>query len=113
MSKHGRITGYYDGYFGVDDDDNNVFFGKWIDESGRFSGFIRGVWSQHPNHNANINAVRHAGGRFDGEILDASEQPIGTLKGKYKSHPEFKKGFLQGRWKLDCDETEEYRDEGL
>lgn len=104
ISKNGRISGYFRGHFGVNDEGRNVFFGKWIGEGGRFNGFIRGLWEQHPNSHANPNAVRHAGGRFEGEIIDANRQVIGSLKGKYKSHPEFKRGFLQGRWELDCDE---------
>ena len=113
ISKQGRITGFLRGHFGVNDDGDNVFFGKWIGEGGRFHGFIRGYWEQHPSPHANPNAVRHAGGRFEGEILDAGEQVIGSLKGKYKSHPQFKNGFFQGRWKLDCNEIEADRDEGL
>ena len=92
---------------------NNVFFGKWIGERGRFQGFIVGRWDQHPNEHANPNAVRHAGGRFEGDILDGNRQKIGVLGGKYKSHPHFKKGFIQGRWKLDCNEVEDDRDDGL
>lgn len=107
ISKQGRISGYLRGHFGVNDEGDNVFFGKWIGEGGRFNGFIRGRWEQHPNQHANPNAVRHAGGRFEGVILDANRQEIGSLKGKYKSHPEFKRGFLQGRWELDCDEERE------
>jgi hypothetical protein len=38
---------------------------------------------------------------------------IGTLKGKYKSHPQFKRGFFQARWKLHCDEVEPDIDDGL
>lgn len=113
ISKQGRISGYLRGHFGVNDNGDNVFFGKWIGEGGRFRGFIRGRWEQHPNQHANPNAVRHAGGRFEGEILDANRQRIGVLSGKYKSHPQFKRGFLQGRWKLDCDQLEDDRDEGF
>jgi hypothetical protein len=105
ISKKGRITGFMRGHFGVNDAGERVFFGKWIGEGGRFNAFIRGRWEQHPNYHANPNAIRHAGGRFEGEILDANRQEIGSLKGKYKSHPKFKKGFLQGRWELDCDEV--------
>jgi hypothetical protein len=113
MSKQGRITGFLRGHFGVNDDDNNVFFGKWIGERGRFQGFIVGRWDHHPNEHANLNAVRHAGGRFEGDILDGNRQKIGVMGGKYKSHPQFKKGFFQGRWKLDCNEVEAARDDGL
>ncbi|MDH3891093.1 MAG: hypothetical protein OEV49_08400 [candidate division Zixibacteria bacterium] len=113
ISKKGRISGFLRGHFGVNDEGKNVFFGKWIGERGRFRGFIRGHWKQHPNHHANPNAVRHAGGRFEGEIIDANRRKIGVMGGKYKSHPQFKRGFFQGRWKLDCDEEEESRDEGL
>lgn len=113
MTRHGWISGFLRGHWGVDDDGQRVFFGKWISANGRFEGFLRGRWDQHPSHNANPNAVKHAGGWFAGEILNADELVIGTLKGKYKSHPAFKKGFFQGRWKLACNDIEPARDEGL
>jgi len=112
MTRDGRISGWLRGHWGVNDDGDRVFFGKWISRDGRFQGFLRGRWDQHPSHNANPNAVKHAGGWFKGDVLDANRQVIGALKGKYKSHPQFKKGFFQGRWKLGCDEYEPDREEG-
>jgi len=113
MTNTGRISGWLRGAWGVNDDGDNVFFGKWVSRSGRFEGFLRGRWDHQPNMHANPNAMRHAGGWFAGELLDANRQVIGTLAGKYKSHPSFKKGFLQGRWKLQCNEPERDVDDGL
>lgn len=113
MTRHGWISGFLRGHWGVNDNGQRVFFGKWISANGRFEGFLRGRWDRHPSHNASPNAVKHAGGWFAGEILNADELVIGTLKGKYKSHPAFKKGFFQGRWKLACNDVEPARDDGL
>ncbi len=117
MSHRGLITGFLRGHFGVNDEGRNVFFGKWISRNGRFSGFLRGRWEPLPGPHANQNAVMHAGGRFEGEILDESEMVIGKLRGKYKSHPRFNYGYLQGRWKLYCDEEDgsnpDFQDDGM
>ncbi len=51
-------------------------------------------------------ARRRGGGRFKGGIYDAHCDEIGVLRGKYRSHPSFKKGFLQGRWKLRCNSSD-------
>ena len=107
MSRKGLVTGYLDGWFGENEEGDNVFFGKWITLDGQFEGFMRGTYGFRPN--ANNNGLTHrqnAIGWFAGGIFNADEVKIGVLKGKYRSHPRFKNGFLQGRWRLDCNSIE-------
>jgi hypothetical protein len=99
----GLVVGYVNGHFGIDDQGQKVFFGKWVSLDGRFEGFLRGKWDYQPSPYANPNARRHAGGWFAGEVLNADGTPIGVVRGKYRSHPQFKNGFLGGRWKVHCD----------
>jgi len=97
-----EVQGYFQGHFKTDSTGQNVFVGKWIDKLGAFEGFLKGRWDEHPNDHANQRAFERAGGWFAGEIFNANADPIGVLKGKYKTGDEDAPGFLQGRWKLYC-----------
>ncbi|MCK4606842.1 MAG: hypothetical protein KAU35_06055 [candidate division Zixibacteria bacterium] len=105
-SRNGQAAGYVTGHFGVNDDGQKVIFGKLVSRDGQFEGFIRGTYDHHASRNANRHALRRAGGWFQGGIYDADGVEIGVLRGKYRSHPSFKNGFLQGRWKLRCNSIE-------
>lgn len=104
MDRKGRITGHLGGHFGISEEGRKLFFGKWVSRNGRFEGFIRGRYDQQPDRHANDSGVEHAGGWFRGEIFSAERAKIGILAGRYRSHPEQKRGFLQGRWKIKCPE---------
>ncbi|MBU0982954.1 MAG: hypothetical protein KKA42_03725 [candidate division Zixibacteria bacterium] len=108
-SQHGALAGYVEGHWGVDDNGDRVFFGKWISRTGRFEGLLKGTWRANPsvdNSNGTDNGTGHAyghsGGKFEGRIYDADQNPIGALKGNFRSNPHFPDGWFQGRWKLDC-----------
>jgi len=98
----GYTVGYYDGTWAVDTLGVKSFVGKWIHADGSFGGFLRGQWDYHPGYHANQNALRRAGGWYWGEIYDANGDPIGLMKGNYRSHPQFRNGSMNGRWKLRC-----------
>ncbi|MFH1685963.1 MAG: hypothetical protein ABIE70_00395 [bacterium] len=102
LTRSGWVTGYLNGHYGLNDDGLRVFFGKWITQSGECQGLLRGTYGPRPDHHANGNAFRRAGGWFAGSIFDADEVEIGVLRGRYRSHPAFRRGFLDGRWKLTC-----------
>lgn len=104
LSRAGFVEGYIDGHYGLDDDDRPVFFGKWITADGECEGLLRGTYGPNPNWHANDIARRRAGGWFAGSIFDANATEIGTLKGKYRSHPVFRSGFFTGRWKVYCNQ---------
>lgn len=112
----GFPSGYMRGHWGVNDNGRKVFFGKWISANGAFEGLIRGVWGNRPTTNANDLANRRAGGYFAGRIYNGEGTEIGALGGRYVSHPQHRHGFLQGRWKLYCNELQGFRnrfDDGL
>ena len=105
-NQHGMVVGYYKGHFGTDDSGQRLFYGKWISLNGEFEGFLKGTWDSHPHTNANDIAHRRAGGWYGGHIYSENGALLGSLKGKYKSHPHHKSGFMQGRWKIHCNEPD-------
>ncbi|RME28471.1 MAG: hypothetical protein D6800_03865, partial [Candidatus Zixiibacteriota bacterium] len=104
--KHGLITGFVRGHAGVNDNGERVWFGKWISRNGRFEGFLRGTWAPHPDMHANGMAHRRAGGWFRGGIYDANRNRIGELRGRYCDGRYMRDGFFQGRWRLNCPNTD-------
>ena len=105
FSRFGTIRGYVHGHYGVNDAGKRVFFGKWISESGKFEGLLKGTWQPHPSTNADETAMKRAGGKFWGNIYDATRQEIGKLKGRYRPADEENKGLFHARWKLNCPEA--------
>ena len=106
LTRSGWVSGYFTGHYGVNDDGVRVFFGKWITRNGECEGLLRGIYGPRPDQNTNTNALRRAGGWFTGNIVDAGGVEIGVLKGRYRSHPAFRRGFMAGRWKLYCDSVD-------
>jgi len=118
MSRSGWVAGYLEGHFGVNDDGDQVFFGKWINRSGEFEGFLRGIYGHngngdgHGNGNGNGNGddnrsdnaqgKYYGGGWYAGDIINANDQEIGVMRGRFRSAPERAKGFFAGRWKVRC-----------
>jgi len=105
FSGGGHVIGYLRGRYGQNDQGRNVFYGKWIARDGAFEGLLRGTWGQGPwTTNADVER-RCPGGWFAGRIFDADRTPIGLLSGHYGSAPDYRGGWFQGRWKLNCRET--------
>ena len=102
---HVGMAGYVQGNFGINDDKEKVFFGKWINRNGEFEGLISGTWKSSVPDNASESARRRAAGHLEGTIFDHDGNPIGQLKGVYKSGVKWPSGWFQARWKLDCDQT--------
>jgi len=107
MSGSGHLTGYLEGGFGKDSLGVNVFFGKWIDASGQFEGFLRGTWGHKPPTANEESNGKGPGGWFAGGIFDANGNAIGILAGRFHSAKEYKKGWFQARWKLNCPNAED------
>lgn len=105
MNKRGGIDGHLHGHFGENEHGRKVFFGKWISASGEFEGFLKGTYGWHPNEHANGQAFRRGTGWFVGKIYNSHRDEIGVLKGRYGNSPEDSRGFLQGRWKLRCNDA--------
>ena len=104
LSRIGYVTGYLNGHFGVNDDGLKVFYGKWITRNGQFEGLLRGTYGLTPGQGNAWGVLRNGAGWFEGGIFDADGSEIGVMKGRYKSHPWWRHGFFEGRWKLYCSE---------
>jgi len=107
FSGSGHVTGFLRGRYGQDDQGKNVFYGKWIDRDGRFEGLLRGTWGHHAISTEDEGTRNRPTGWFAGRIFDAERNPIGGLGGHYGSAPDFRAGWFQGRWKLNCDSRRE------
>ena len=102
ISKEGFVTGFVKGHFGVNNEGNNVLFGKYISRSGRFEGFIKGTYESSPD---DTNDPTKTTGMFQARIFNADRIAIGALEGKYRSGEYWEGGFMQGRWKIRCREN--------
>ena len=111
IDENGFITGFVNGFFGVNDKGQNVLFGKYISRNGQFEGFIRGTYHGRNNNNAT------AKGYFVAQIINAERVQIGVLEGRYRSDNDVNKGFMQGRWKTRCrtgmDNSEDSMNDGM
>ncbi len=103
LSRTGEVTGFVRGHYGSNDRGLRVLFGKWVDTSGSFQGFLRGTWTE-----AGRDEGTHFGGRarlvgsFGGEILDGEEQPIGAIRGRWRSTRGGFDGVFDGVWSKGC-----------
>ncbi len=96
IGEDGHISGFVHGHFGENDDGDNVIFGKYIGRDGQFEGFIKGAY----RNQADDSTMAH--GQFMAEIFSSERMQIGVLEGRYRSSDEVGKGFMQGRWKTRC-----------
>lgn len=94
VSVWGVVRGFVRGRYGVNDAGEQVFFGKYIGNAGRFRGLISGNWE---------SADANGHGRFQGRWVDAAETVEGLLGGDYIHVPERPGGFFSGRWATLCD----------
>jgi len=97
---HGHIRGFLRGAYGMDDEGNRVFFGKYIDRAGRFGGFLGGTW-EPADEESNWAA-------FHGQWMSRSGETEGLLGGRAFNLPVTPGGFFEGRWVTACEpEAEE------
>ncbi len=94
----GRLMGAVRGRYGIDDDGNRVFFGKYINRSGHIRGLIDGTWEP------DVDGGR---GTFTGEWINRAETVEGVLGGQYIQAAERPGGFFSGRYAGLCDEDAE------
>lgn len=114
VGKGGRIGGHLKGVFGVNAAGERVFFGKYIDLTGRFQGILRGKsgfrgapWLDRGNGDGNGEGrgedadIRRPRGWFAGEWIDANLNVQGRLRGRWIAS-EDGKGFFHGIWGMRC-----------
>ena len=92
----GRIDGFLRGGYGLNEDGERVFFGKYIDRNGRFRGILEGTW-EPADEERNLAA-------FTGQWVSASGNIEGLLGGRAYPVEGYPGGFFAGRWATLCDE---------
>ncbi len=87
LSDTGDLDGHVRGHYGVIGGDQ-VFFGKEIDTTGAFQGFLVGTY---------------ADGSLSGNVVAADGTTRGTLEAKYVTGATVDSGFFQGTWQKTCE----------
>jgi len=96
-------VGFMRGHYGINEDGEQVFFGKFISPQGRFGGFVRGGWAVVEPGDPTGGPGPHEDsvpveiGRFSGEWVDAHGAAIGEVKGHWSRRVEGK-GIFNGSW---------------
>ncbi len=96
MSQTGRIGGFLRGGYGIDADGNRLFVGKYIDRRGHFRGFLRGTW-EPADEESDLAS-------FSGVWVNAAETVEGRLGGNAYPVEGVRGGFFAGRWATLCDD---------
>ncbi len=92
----GRTVGFMRGHYGLNKNDEPVFFGKYIDRDGAFRGFLKGNYSTLTSGDVSeINALEV--GEFRGHWIDSRGNALGRLSGTWL-HRDGKPGRFDGRW---------------
>jgi hypothetical protein len=92
-TRDGKLSGYLEGKYGFNSAGKPVFFGKYIDEGGKFEGRLRGVWGPGARHNSC--------GFFRGVFYDPMDRPAGRLHGRW-CVDDPGTGHFQGVWMTKC-----------
>ena len=95
----GRLHGHLRGGYGVDEDGNRIFVGKYIGPRGGFRGLIRGTWE--PGAADDLMAA------FRGQWFGRDGQAEGLLGGEAFAVDGSAGGFFSGRWTALCDDEAE------
>ncbi len=95
----GRIHGFMRGGYGVNEDGERVFVGKFIDRRGRFRGLLRGGWTSGDDEGSLTE--------FQGHWVTRAGNVEGLLGGRAHPVEGYPGGFYEGRWTTLCDEEAE------
>ena len=80
ISERGTPGGYLRGVFGLNSLGEQVFFGKYVDMTGRFKGILKGHYGVCP------------------ELTDTAEYPYGFFRGIWINEDRVTAGGLRGHW---------------
>lgn len=98
MGANGTPSGYMRGVYGVNSAGEPVFFGKYIDMSGRIKGILRGRYGPLPEVTAaSVNTC----GYFKGEWIGRSQEVQGRLEGRWMGAAPGQ-GLFHGIWGMNC-----------
>jgi hypothetical protein len=92
LSETGALNGHVRGHYGVNDEEEQVFFGKYINTTGHYRGILHGSYGD---------------GAFEGTWFEVFGLDEGVLNGKYVTGAEVDSGFFQGFWEASCVVLEE------
>ena len=92
----GRIDGFLRGGYGLNQEGDRVFFGKYIDRRGHFRGLLAGTWEPA--------AEERNLATFSGHWINAAGHAEGRLGGRAYPVEGYPGGFFAGRWATLCDE---------
>lgn len=98
-SLEGRTNGFLRGGYGLDEEGNRVFFGKYINRFGHFRGLLVGTWEPAGDE------TMMAG--FSGRWINAAGTVEGILGGQAYLVEDYPGGFFEGRWTTLCDDQAE------
>lgn len=93
----GNPAGMMRGHYGLNAQNERVFYGKYIDSAGHFRGFLRGTWEAVSEGTAGTPEFRETG-TFSGRWVDDQLHDLGDLQGGWQrrgSHI----GIFTGRWR--------------
>lgn len=95
VSPRTGVVGWVRGHYGQNEQGEDVFFGKYIDRSGNFQGFLRGDVS------IGDGDLTSGSGRFDGGWYGANRMTQGKVQGRWAVSPSGR-GLFDGTWCFDC-----------
>jgi hypothetical protein len=95
MDTWGFLRGYVRGAYGLDEEGERVFYGKYIGRGGRIEGLLEGTWAPGEDDGR---------GEFNGNWIGKSGMINGVLGGRYVQAAERPGGFFSGRWATICAE---------
>jgi hypothetical protein len=90
----GITRGYMLGRWGLNEDGEQVFAGKYISRAGAFLGLMRGAW---------FNGEEVGAGGFQGHWAGRQGEFQGHLQGRWLQRPDLPCGIYQGRWATQCE----------
>lgn len=96
VGQQGRLSGTLRGVYGLNQVGDRVLFGKFIDNTGRFAGFLRGTWMQTSGTEQPV-----VKGTFTGRWIDPQNRERGTVKGTWQ-RPADGSGTFEGSWCVNC-----------
>ncbi len=103
ISERGTPGGYLKGVFGVNSLGEQVFFGKYVDMTGRFKGILKGTYGVCPEL---VDTAEYPYGFFRGIWINEDRVTAGGLKGHWVTRePGF--GYFHGVWGQLCTEEKE------
>jgi hypothetical protein len=99
VATDGTVAGHVRGIWGVDEQGENVFYGKYVDRTGAFVGILRGTWEDRGPESPSQASRMRTHGSLRGEWLDGDGNVRGTVKGHWRAAKSGEDGFFEGAWR--------------